>query len=69
MAHNDRTPAVGTARALVDDVCFPADHSRDTAPHLHLQASRLTQRFKFSPALASAIAELAFDRPENWRRA
>ena len=66
MAQNVRTPAGGTARAL-ENVASQVDNSRDIAPAHHLQACRLRQRFSFSPALASAVAELAFPVLEDWR--
>lgn len=34
---------------------------------LEIQAARLRARFDFSPAVAAAIAELAFASPESWR--
>lgn len=65
MAHNDRTSGAGAPKAL-DNVCFPADNSRDTAQPANLQAARLTKRFKFSPAVATTIAALAYGTPETW---
>lgn len=68
MPQNDRTSGAGTPKAL-ENVCFPADSSRDTAHAHHLQAFRIRQRFSFSPALAAAVADLAFALPENRGRA
>lgn len=68
MAYNVRTPGTGTPRAL-GNVCLAADDLRDTAPHLNLQARRITARLKCSPSLAAAIAELAFASSDPWRAA
>ena len=65
MTQNKRTSGVGAPKAL-ENVCCNADHSRDTAQSTYLQASRLTQRFKFSPAVAATIATLAYGIPETW---
>lgn len=67
MARKQRTPGAGTPRAL-ETVCLAADNSRDTAPTISLQASRLMQRFKLSADMAMVVAELAYGQPETWRR-
>ena len=46
-----------------------SDTFEDIAPASFLQASRLSRRFKFSPSLATVVAELAYGQPETWRRA
>lgn len=68
MAYNVRTPGAGTPRAL-GNVCLAADDLRDNPRHVDLQARRITARLKCSPALAAAIAELAFASVETWRAA
>ena len=64
MAQNDRTPATGMARAL-ENVCLAADIFRDTAQPELLQASRLTQRFKLSPAVAAVVAGHVYGTAEK----
>ncbi len=59
MARNVRTPAEGTARALEIEA-VAACVSRDSTPPSLLQEFRVVQRFDFSPALARAVAELAY---------
>ena len=43
-----------------------SDAFEDATSASLLQASRLSRRFKISPSLATAIAELAFGAPETW---
>jgi hypothetical protein len=59
MAQNDRTPATGMARAL-ENVCLAADSFQIAPKPLEIQKRRLLSRYKVSPAVAEAIAALAY---------
>ena len=58
-----------TALRPSETVPRQSDISETTVSAPFLQASRLTRRFKMSPAVAAVMASLAYDTPENWRRA
>lgn len=60
MPRNNRTSGVGTPKAL-DNVCFPADNSRDTAPALILQANWLRRRLGVSVEQALMLAPKVFE--------
>jgi hypothetical protein len=68
MARNNRTPGAGQRTGALENVASQADNSRDTAPAPFLQAKRIERRFKISPAVASAIAALAYAVPEKLER-
>ena len=68
MAHDNRTPAAGTARAL-ENVCLAADDFQIALDTRKIQTSRILSRFAFSPALAAAVADIAYGLAENGRRA
>ena len=66
MAHNDRTPAAGTARAL-ENVCLAADDFQIALDTRKIQTSRILSRFAFSPSVAAAVADLAFGQADGRR--
>ncbi|MFK5597957.1 hypothetical protein ACFZ8E_13205 [Methylobacterium sp. HMF5984] len=66
MAYNNRTPAAGTARAL-ENVCLAADDFQIALDTRKIQTSRILSRFAFSPALAAAVADLAFGQTDGRR--
>ena len=59
MAHNDKAPATGMARAL-ENVCLAADSFQIAPKPLEIQKRRLLSRYKLSPAVAEAIAAHAY---------
>jgi len=59
MAQNVRTPGAGTPRAL-ENVCLAADSFQIAPKPLEIQKRRLLSRYKVSPAVAEAIAALAY---------
>lgn len=67
MARNDRTPA-GQGEGSGKGVCLAADHFQ-IAPHRsEIQKNHLRSRFGLTPAVAAALADLAFSRTEHWSR-
>jgi hypothetical protein len=59
MAQNVRTPGAGTPRAL-ENVCLAADSFQIAPKPLEIQKRRLLSCYKVSPAVAEAIAALAY---------
>ena len=64
MAQKDRTLATGMARAL-ENVCLAADTFQIAPKPLEIQKRRLLSRYNLSPALAAAIAALAYNTLDN----
>lgn len=61
-AHRGATAGLSNAFRQVSVERYAPDH----AP---LQARTLGRRYGLTPAVAQAVAELAFATPEHWRRA
>lgn len=69
MAQNVRTPAGANGEGSGKGVCLAADPFQIAPPRLEIQKNHLRSRFGLSPAVAAVVAALAYDAPENWRRA
>lgn len=57
MAHNERTPGAGGRTGALEIVASQADVSRATALAPFLQARRIAERSRFSPAVAYGVSE------------
>lgn len=68
MARNDRTPA-GQGEGSGKGVVLAADPFQIAPPRSEIQKFHLRNRFGLSPSTAAAVAALAYDVPETWRRA
>jgi len=66
MPQNVESRGAARRTRLSGNVCSAADTPGNTAPTAFLQASRISQRFAFSPALAAEVAALAYAVPETW---
>jgi hypothetical protein len=61
MTRKQKDPGVGAPESLGKSVRLSADPQVNTTALIHLQASRLADRFKFSSAaVAVRVAELAY---------
>jgi hypothetical protein len=69
MAYNVKTPAGGTAGAFGKGVDFAADTPEIAPTPQQVQIARLRKQFVFSPALAGAVAALAYPHVDSWRGA
>lgn len=66
MAQNRETPTEETVRAL-ETVCLAADRFDVVHRAPEIQNNHVRRRFGLTPAVAGAVAGLAYAVPEHWK--